>query len=258
MQDLTITLIQADLHWESIAKNLTSFDKKIDQLSGQTDLIALPEMFTTGFTMNSQHLSEEMDGQTMGWLKHWAQTKDCVITGSIIIKENNNYYNRLIWMKPDGSYETYDKRHLFRMMGENNYYSAGKEKKTIQVNGWKVCPLICYDLRFPVWCRNTEDYDCILFLANWPSARKKVWLDLLTARAHENQAYVVGLNRVGKDGNDIPFSGDSIAIDPIGHTIAKIESNKEATKTISLSYQKLRDARAKFPVKLDRDMFTLE
>ena len=258
MQDLKITLFQSNLHWESIDSNLRGFQSKIKNLKDETDLIVLPEMFSTGFTMNSEILAEQMNGRTVETMKNWAKEKNCAVTGSIIIEERKNYYNRLIWANPDGSVETYNKRHLFRMMKEHEYYTAGKSKKIIEIKGWKVCPLICYDLRFPVWSRNTEKYDCIVLVANWPAARKSAWTDLLKARAHENQSYVIGLNRIGEDGNGIPFSGNSITIDSTGNIINEIEANKETHKTVTLSYNKVAELREKFPAHLDMDKFTLE
>ena len=257
MQNLNITLFQSNLYWESIDSNLNDFENKIKNLKEETDLIVLPEMFSTGFTMNSKKLAEKMNGRTIEKMKNWAKEKNCVITGSIIIQDGPNYFNRLIWMKPDGTLESYDKRHLFRIMEEHKHYTAGTSKKTIEIKGWKICPLICYDLRFPVWTRNVDGYDCIILIANWPAARKNAWTDLLKARAHENQTYVIGVNRVGEDGNGIPFSGNSIAIDPTGNPLLELEPNKEIHKTVSLSYNKIAELREKFPAHLDMDKFTL-
>jgi len=274
MQDLSVTIIQSSLHWENIEDNLKLFSDKIHAISDSTDLIILPEMFSTGFTMNSSNLAEEMGGPTMKWMCEHAKEKNAVITGSTIIHENGNYFNRLIWMRPNGTYELYDKRHLFRMMNENNYYSAGSNRMVVELNGWRICPLICYDLRFPVWCRNTSpstpskggesqhisrnDYDCLIFIANWPAARSEAWKALLLGRAHENQAYVAGVNRVGEDGNKIKFSGDSVVINPKGTTIAKISSNEEGAETVTLSYSELADFREKFPLAMDADEFELK
>ena len=257
MQDLKVTIIQTALYWESIDENLEMFGQKTSQIEDETDLIVLPEMFNTAFTMSSEKLAEEMDGKTMQWMKNAAKAKNCVVVGSLIINENGNYYNRLIWMRTDGSYETYDKRHLFRMMDEHKYFSGGDRRIVVELNGWRICPLVCYDLRFPVWCRNKGDYDCLIYIANWPEARRNAWNTLLLARAIENQVYVIGVNRIGKDGNEIAFSGDSVVIDPKGQIISQTQSYQENIETVSLSYEELEDFRKKFPVDLDGDEFVI-
>lgn len=257
MRDLKVTIIQTELHWENIDENLEMLGQKLSQIEDETDLIVLPEMFNTGFTMSSEKLAEEMDGKTMQWMKNAAKEKSCVVVGSLIINENRNYYNRLIWMRTDGSYETYDKRHLFRMMDEHKYFSGGDERIVVELNGWRICPFVCYDLRFPVWCRNKGDYDCLIYIANWPGARRSAWSTLLLARAIENQVYVIGVNRIGKDGNDIVFSGGSAVIDPKGQVISKTQPHQENIETVSLSYEELEDFRKKFPVGLDGDEFEI-
>ena len=258
MQDLNIACIQSDLFWEDKAKNLEMFSRKIEGIKEHTDIIVLPEMFPSGFTMNVESMGEVMNGSTIQWLSQQAQKAKAIITGSLIIKENDTHYNRLIWMQPNGEMHTYDKRHLFRMMNEDNFFSPGKSKLIVDWKGWKICPLICYDLRFPVWSRNRNDYDCLIYIANWPEARKNAWSTLLQARAHENQAYVIGVNRVGNDGNQIAFSGDSAVIDPKGDTIVEFESGMEDIKTATLSYAQLEEYREKFPASKDADQFTIQ
>jgi len=260
MRDLKVTIIQTELHWEDVDENLEMFGQKLSQASTEyeTDLIVLPEMFNTGFTMSSEKLAEEMDGKTMQWMKNIAKDKSCVIVGSLIIGERGNYYNRLIWMRSDGSYEVYDKRHLFRMMDEHKFFTGGKQRTVVEINGWRICPLVCYDLRFPVWSRNKSNYDCLIYIANWPGVRKSAWSTLLPARAIENQVYVIGVNRIGNDGNNIAFSGGSAVIDPKGQVISKTQLNQENIETVLLSYEELEDFRKKFPVKLDGDEFEIK
>jgi omega-amidase len=203
MNDLKITLIQSNLFWENKVKNLEQFSHKIDAISEATDLIVLPEMFTTGFSMSPEKLAENVNGETVKWMKATAHKKNCVVTGSFICEEGGNYFNRLLWVNADGTYSKYDKRHLFSMGDENNHYATGEEKLIVKLKGWKICPLICYDLRFPVWARNTKEasYDVLIYVANWPERRSYPWKTLLLARAIENQSYVIGSNRVGVDGN---------------------------------------------------------
>ena len=259
MQDLKITIIQADLHWENIDKNLEMFARKIASIKEETDLIVLPEMFSTGFTMNNKPLAEKMNGKTFEWMKQMAKGKNCVITGSVIIEENGKYFNRLIWMRGDGTFETYDKRHLFRYANEQEYYSAGNKKLIVELKGWKICPQVCYDLRFPVWSRNrNKEYDVLIFVANWPERRNYPREALLLARAIENQSYVIGVNRVGKDGGDINHSGDSVVINPQGEVVAKAKPNEEAVMTVTLSYSALEEWRKKFPAWMDADDFDLK
>ena len=258
MQNLTITIIQSSLYWENIDKNLKMFARKISSVNEKTDLIILPEMFSTGFTMNNKPLAENMNGRTVEWMKKIAKEKKCVVTGSIIINENKKYYNRLIWMQPNGKFKTYDKRHLFRYAGEEKYYNSGKKKLIVELKGWKICPMICYDLRFPIWTRNkNKEYDALIFVANWPERRNYPREALLLARAIENQAYVVGVNRVGKDGNEINHSGDSVVINPQGEVIAKAKPNEENNLTATLSYSALEEWRKKFPAWMDADNFKI-
>ena len=266
MQDLKISLLQSELEWENPAANRQHFSKLIDAIA-DTDLILLPEMFSTGFTMNSTDLAETMDGETVQWMKTQAVEKDAVICGSLIIKENSKFFNRLIWMRPDGSFETYDKRHLFRMANENEHFSGGKSRLIVELSGWKICPMVCYDLRFPVWSRNKAEtdrksyahweYDVLIYIANWPEPRVSAWEKLLYARAIENQCYVAAVNRIGEDGKGISYSGSSTLIDAKGETIWKAKDNSAEVITLELSKNDLADFREKFPVGMDGDEFEL-
>jgi len=266
MEDLKVTIVQSALHWENVDANLAMFSDKLKGIAaGSTDLIILPEMFSTGFTMNAKTVAEDMSGKAVQWLKKTSAEKKCVITGSLVINEApsgvgaDKYYNRLVWMRPDGSYETYDKRHLFRMGEENNTYTAGKKRIITTIKGWKICPLVCYDLRFPVWCRNVnQEYDLLVFVANWPEVRNYPWKQLLIARAIENQAYLAGVNRIGKDGNDFNHSGDSAVFNPKGMPISKTKASEESVETLTLSYKELEEFRKVFPVALDADKFRIE
>lgn len=258
MKDLlSVTVIQPDIHWEEKAENLKMFDKLIGGLNEPTDLIILPEMFTTGFTIKPAGVSEGMNGDTVKWMKSKAAQYNSVITGSIVIQDIKKFYNRLIWIEPDGSCSYYDKRHLFRMGEETTEYSAGNKKLITKYKGWRFRPLICYDLRFPVWSRNQNDYDMLIYVANWPQARRQVWKNLLIARALENQVYVAGVNRVGIDGRKIKYSGDSLIIDPKGNIISELKVFNESTQTVSLSISDLNTFRKKFPVYLDADDFQI-
>ena len=252
--NLKVTLIQSEIHWEDVEKNLTMFAQKIDAIQESTDVVILPEMFTTGFSMESAKLAEKMDGKTVSWMKEQAKKTNAVITGSLIIEEEERYYNRLIWAQPEGTIFTYDKRHLFRMAEEDQHFSAGEERLIIEWKGWKICPLICYDLRFPVWSRNADPaFDCLIYVANWPEARKDPWIKLLEARAIENQVYVLGLNRVGSDEKEITYSGNSMVVNPKGNDVGNIKPSSNEIITIELNKQELEDFREKFPVGLDAD-----
>ena len=253
MQDLKITLIQSDLAWENIDSNLTEFDAKIDSIEQDTHLIILPEMFSTGFSMNAAVLAQDMDDSAVKWIQKKSKKVHADIVGSIIIKYEGKFYNRLVWAKPDGNLLTYDKRHLFRMAGEEKVYSAGSKHITAELNGWKIRPFICYDLRFPAWTRNMKNqYDTAIFIANWPERRAEHWKVLLQARAIENQCYVIGVNRVGSDGNGQNYSGDSSIIDPWG-TVVFQKSNQPCIHTAELSYDVIKTSRKEFPVWMDAD-----
>jgi omega-amidase len=256
MQDLSVTLIQTNLYWENSTANLAMLEEKIAQITEPTDLIILPEMFNTGFTMNVAKVAEPMNFFVTKWMKQQAAQSKAVITGSFIVKENEQYFNRLIWMRPDGSYEKYDKRHLFRMGGEHNSFT-GTGKIIVELKGWKICPLICYDLRFPVWSRNVNQaYDLLIYVANWPAVRSIVWDTLLKARAIENQSFVIGLNRVGTDGMDLMYSGNSTIIDFKGNSIF-YQRDYEVVETYLLNKKTLAGFREQFPAYLDADNFEI-
>jgi omega-amidase len=258
MDNLKVTVFQGYLFWENIDKNLQNISLRLSGIREKTNLIILPEMFNTGFTMNAEALGEEMGGKTMQWMQQTAQKYDCVVTGSLIIKENGNYYNRLIWMRPDGSHEHYDKRHLFALGKEHNTYTAGKDKLIVELNGWKICPMICYDLRFPVWLRNVdEDYDVLMIVANWPEKRALHWRTLIPARAVENQSYVIAVNRVGHDGNEVYHSGDSTCIDPNGNVVY-YKRDEEDVYTFSIIYDEVKRIRRALPFLKDADGFELK
>ena len=236
------------------------FTDKISSLREETDIIILPEMFTTGFTMKAASLAEEMDGQTMQWMRRVARQKNCIVTGSLIIEEDQKYYNRLLWMQPDGSFHHYDKRHLFRLGEEEKTYTAGDNQWIMHWKGWKIFPLICYDLRFPVWSRRTTslDYDLLIYVANWPERRIQAWKTLLPARAVENQCFVAGLNRTGTDGNGMIHTGDSAVYDFKGSIISTTKPNEENTETVSLDLEALQEFRKQFPFSEDADSFELQ
>jgi omega-amidase len=256
---LKVTMIQTALHWENIDANLQMFSEKISALKETGDIIVLPEMFSTGFSMNASALAETMDGSAVSWMKRTAAEKKCVITGSLIIKENNKYYNRLFWMMPDGTYDVYDKRHLFALAHEEKTYTAGNKKLIVEYKGWKIHPLICYDLRFPVWSRRTKthDYDLLIYVANWPERRVTAWSQLLIARAIENQCYVVGVNRVGNDGNNVYHSGDSAIINFKGEAMSMASPNEPLCETVALSKSELDAFRKQLPFIEDADTFTI-
>ncbi len=253
MRDLTITVMQANLRWEDAAANRELFSERIASLKERPDLVALPEMFTTGFTMNAEAVAEEMDGPTVEWMIETARGGGFHLAGSLVIREEGRFYNRLVWACPDGKIIIYDKRHLFRMAGEEQVYSAGSSLLTARVEDWKIRPFICYDLRFPLWCRNRNgDYDAALYVANWPEKRASHWKTLLAARAIENQCYVIGCNRTGFDGNGVTYSGDSSVIDPQGRVIVR-ETGGEGVLTARLSGDELDAYRKSFPVWMDAD-----
>jgi len=255
MTDLKISLIQSDIFWEEPQKNKSQFEAKINTLADKTDLIILPEMFSTGFTMNVQQYAESMQGATVSWMKEMSIQSKTDIVGSVIIQEDGKYFNRLLWVKPDKQIFHYDKRHLFQMAGEDKNFSPGSERIIVELNGWKILPLICYDLRFPIWARNRRnEYDLLIYVANWPQRRITHWNLLLQTRAVENQCYVTGVNRIGKDGNEINHTGESTAVDYLGNPLSTI-TNKETTETITLSYSSLIHYRNKFPIWKDADDF---
>ena len=257
MQDLKIATIQSDLYWENIAKNIAQFEDKIDLINSEIDVIILPEMFTTGFSMKSKILAEKMDGKTVDWMQKMAIKKQVCILGSIIIEENKKYYNRLICVFKNGEILHYDKRHLFTFGDEHNHFSAGENRLVFELKGWKICPLICYDLRFPVWSRNTEDIDLYIYTANWPEVRIPVWDTLLRARSIENVSYVIGVNRIGVDGTDKKYSGNSVVLDFKGDSILDFPKNENFTGIVSLTKSNLMKFREKFPALKDGDKFQI-
>ncbi|MEI9954936.1 MAG: nitrilase family protein [Ferruginibacter sp.] len=277
MSTLTITTIQSNLIWEDKEANMQMLQKKIDSIEEKTEIVVLPEMFTTGFSMNTEALAETMEGETVEWMKMVSNKNGIVLTGSAIIKEGDKFYNRLIWMLPNGQYGYYDKRHLFAYGDEDQHYSAGNKRLIASVKGWKINLQVCYDLRFPVWARQKVDristtldaeqkpfdyaqgeaeYDLLIYVANWPERRSHAWKTLLCARAIENQCYVVGVNRVGDDAKNIHYSGNTLVIDPLGQVLYHM-ADEEDVNTITLSKEKLNEVRTKFPFLNDADDFTI-
>jgi omega-amidase len=274
MSTLTITTIQSALHWENKTANLEMFEEKIFSIKARTEIVVLPEMFNTGFSMKPELLAEKMDGPTVQWMKRIAAEKKIILTGSLIIEDTDEttgnlvFFNRLIWMLPSGQFGVYDKRHAFAFAGEDEHFSTGKKRLIASVNGWKVNLQICYDLRFPVWARQTPalrgerdsgaetEYDILIYVANWPERRNHAWKTLLQARAIENQCYVVGVNRLGMDGNGIYHSGDSMVVDPLGEVLYQ-KMHEEEIFTITLQKEKLEEVRGKFPFWHDADEFMI-
>jgi len=255
MENLKITIIQPDIIWEDAAANLSKYESMLAQ-TDDTDLIIFPEMFTSGFSMHPEKLKETMDGPSIQWMKELAASKDAAVVGSLIIEDAGKVYNRAIWVFPDGTIETYDKHHLYTMGREHLHYSPGNSKIIVEYKGWKFCPLICYDLRFPVWARNAEDYDVLIYMANWPSPRHHVWKNLLVARAIENQCYCVGVNRSGSDGEGLKYLGDSAMVSAKG--FAEFMGEKEGVQTFDISYSELQNFRKVFPLLNDRDEFQVK
>lgn len=257
MPTIKITLVQTSLFWDDIQANLDMLTEKINSITEATDLIVLPETFTTGFSMNTE-LAQAMDGSAIAWMKKMASQKNAVVTGSLWIKEDGNFYNRLVWMQPDGDFYTYDKRHLFSLSKEKEIFTAGAERLLVEYKGFVFCPMICYDLRFPVWSRNMADnpYDVLLYVANWPEVRSYAWKHLLPARAIENQCYVVGVSRMGNDGNDVYHLGNSMVIDPMGQVLANKEE-VEAVFTVELNLDEVKKVRRALPFLHDADDFKI-
>lgn len=260
MQELTIAFLQIPLIWENKSENMKAIAQRIADISSHYSLIVLPEMFNTGFSMDSTQLAEQMSGVTVNWMREIAAKRNVAICGSLIIEEQNQFYNRMVWMNPDGSFSTYNKRHLFRMANEHEHYSSGENSCIVDYQGWKFNLQICYDLRFPVWSRRTakNDYDVLLYVANWPERRNYAWKQLLIARAIENQSYVLGVNRVGVDGNNISYSGDSMAINFLGEVMKSAAPNEEKTLFVSFTKEELHAYRKAFPAYLDADRFDIK
>ncbi|QDH79193.1 amidohydrolase [Echinicola soli] len=263
MENLNVALIQTDLYWQDREANLAMLEEKIWPLQGKVDLIVLPEMFPTGFSMEAEKLAEPMNFTTTKWLQQMASQTKAVVTGSVIIKEGRDFYNRLLWVRPDGEVLCYDKRHLFRMADEDHHYSMGKNREIFSLKGWKILPQVCYDLRFPVWSRNTSDkngqmeYDMAFYIASWPAARVSAWDVLLKARAVENLCYTMGVNRVGEDGNGVAYSGHSGLYDFKGGSIA-FSSEIEEVLLVTLDAEALVHYREKFPAWMDADQFEIK
>jgi omega-amidase len=259
---MRVSIVQTPLTWENPEANRAMLEEKLWSLKGQTDLIVLPEMFTTGFSMNAQSLAEPMQLTTFRWMKQLASHTGAALTGSYIVKENGLYYNRMLWMQPDGQYYTSDKRHLFRKAGETDSYTAGTERLLINWQDWNFLPLICYDLRFPVWSRNKwqgeqAQYDCLVYVANWPSARHMAWETLLRARAIENLSYCIGVNRIGKDEKGLEYLGGSVVLNFKGEALTEA-SSAETIQTISLEKAPLENFRRQFPFYLENDRFVID
>ena len=264
LPDLRVSLVQGDTAWHDPGANRARYGAALAPLAGHTDLVVLPETFTSGFSNEALASAETMDGPTVAWLREQAAALGAVVTGSVQLRVGEGVYNRLLWATPDGALHHYDKRHLFRMAREHERYAAGKDPITVELKGWRVRPLVCYDLRFPVFIRNRFgaeaegrfDYDLLLFVANWPAARRYAWSTLLRARAIENLSYVVGVNRAGTDGNGIAYSGDSAALDFLGMPLLELDEKPQVATTV-LSGAKLAEHRERFPAQLDADRFTL-
>jgi len=254
--ELKIILIQADLVWENPTENRNRFEEKINQITTDVAIIILPEMFTTGFTMNTS-LAETMNGKTVLWMQKLAKKHHVAIVGSIIIKENGLFYNRMLFVYPSGKITHYNKRHLFTLAGEEKVFTAGNKHAIVSFKGWKIKLQICYDLRFPVWARNTENYDILLYVASWPKPRISAWDTLLKARAIENMSYVIGVNRVGTDANNYTYIGNSIVFNELGEAICPLNSEKETIIKATLIKSELEKTRTKLAFLKDADSFTI-
>ena len=253
---MKIALVQTTLAWESPMENRSHLAQKINGFLEDVDLIVLPEMFSSGFTMNTKAVAETMQGETVSWLQHLAKAKNCAITGSLVIEQNGNYYNRLVFVYPNGDIKTYDKSHLFTLADEDEFYTAGKDKLILEYKGFKICPLICYDLRFPVFSRNVENYDLLIYVANWPKPRVNAWDILLKARAVENMCYTIGVNRIGIDGNNHEYVGHSQVIDFLGNYLLEPQES-EGVFIVRLDKEKLLETRTKLGFLEDKDNFQI-
>ncbi len=258
MQNLKIAAIQADLVWHNAVLNLKKFSEKINDIKEQVDLIILPEMFSTGFSMLPQKVAETMQGETVKWMRKTASEKNTAIAGSVVISEGKKFYNRFLFVHPSGEINFYDKRHLFTLAGEDKVYTSGKEKLMVNYKGWKICPLVCYDLRFPVWARNVEDYDLLIYVASWPKIRIVAWDTLLKARAIENMCYTIGVNRVGVDANNYEYSGHSVVYDCLGEKLAGTQPNLEETVVFTLEKNHISEIRNKLGFLNDKDFFEIK
>lgn len=265
MQALNISLVQGATRWHDAPANREYYGSLVRRVAGQSDLIVLPETFLSGFSNDTRASAESMDGEGVAWMRALATEVNAVVTGSLAISEGGKVYNRLIWARPDGTFAQYDKRHLFRMAGEHTRYGGGTERLIVELKGWRILPQVCYDLRFPVWLRNRRlesatggmDYDLSFFVANWPAPRRQPWRTLLRARAIENLSYVIGVNRVGVDGNDLPYAGDSAVIDPVGEPLIELDTQEQVV-TVTLDPVPLLAHRERFPAWMDADNFSLD
>ena len=257
VNELKIALLQSNLVWENPIQNRINFSKKIESITESVDIIILPEMFTSGFTMNATAVAETMTGETISWLLTSAKKNNCAIMGSLVILEDSTYYNRCVFVEPDGKISTYDKRHTFTLAGEHKVYKAGTEKIIIDFKGWRICPLVCYDLRFPVWARNTDNYDLLIYVANWPKPRINAWDALLKARAIENMSYCIGVNRVGLDANNYEYPGHSACYNVLGERIDNIPEKKEDIQVVTLNKSDIEHYRNKLNFLNDKDNFNL-
>jgi omega-amidase len=256
MSTLNVSIVQSELHWHDVERNLAEFARVLAQHEQQTDLVVLPEMFSTGFTMRAEEHAEPMNGRSVSWMRETAREIGAAICGSLIIEEDGRYLNRFLLARADGRVEHYDKRHLFRLAGEHEHYAAGVRLETFDVNGWRIRPMVCYDLRFPVWSRNRDDYDLLVYVANWPDRRHQAWETLTRARAIENLAYVAGVNRIGTDGNDIRYLGGSAVIDYLGNYLVSFD-DRPGMSAATLDMAGLQAFREKFPFHIDADEFSL-
>lgn len=264
MEKLIFTTIQSNLHWENKSANLEMFEKKILGINEKTNIVLLPEMFSTGFSMQPELFAETMDGETVNWMRHLSKQKNIILGGSIMVFENGEYFNRFVWMQPNGQYGYYDKRHCFSLAEEDQHYASGNKRTIASVGGWKINLQICYDLRFPVWSRQQlqqneqneflPEYDVLVYVANWPERRNHAWKTLLQARAIENQCFVIGVNRIGNDGSNIYHSGDSMVVDPLGEVLYH-KAHDEDVHTITIEKSKLADIRSRLPFWKDADGF---
>lgn len=257
MQTIKIATIQTNLFWQDAVKNRAQFSEKINNHQQQADIFVLPEMFTTGFSMNPMELAETMQGETVSWMIGLAKESNAAICGSLIIEETGKYYNRFVFAEPNGALKIYNKRHTFTLAGEDKIYTAGQEKVIFEYQGWRICPLVCYDLRFPVWARNTEDYDVLIYVANWPKPRVNAWDALLKARAIENMTYCVGVNRVGADANNHLYTGHSVVYNGLGEPLSEIVEH-EHIQIVTLDKNHLTTIRSKFKFLEDKDDFILK
>ncbi len=264
MSSLTFTIIQTQLHWEDKTANLQMLEEKINGIGEKTEVVILPEMFSTGFSMRPEQLAEGMDGEALTWMKRISAEKKIILTGSLMTKESGTYFNRLVWMLPNGQMGTYDKRHLFAYANEHRHYTAGDKRLIASVKGWKINLLVCYDLRFPVWSRQAQhgeekrgpEYDVLIYVANWPEKRSHAWKTLLQARAIENQCFCIGVNRVGNDGNNVYHSGDSMVVNPVGEVLFQ-KAHEEVVHTFTLQKEELEKVREKMPFWKDADPFKI-